>query len=91
MEKMASKDTQEQAEFRQYCRDWLAQNKPGEPPVRLPLTALEIMTEEQMAYLHTWQKAAYGAGRGSGAGCISLPASRDTEYDLCTVRLWVRR
>lgn len=62
MVKTSGKDTAEQAEYRQYCRDWLAQNKPGEPPVRLPLTPLEIMTEEQMAYLKSWQKAAYEAG-----------------------------
>jgi hypothetical protein len=30
------KDTPEQAEFRAYCRRWLADNHPGEPPVRLP-------------------------------------------------------
>ena len=42
MEKMVSKDTREQAEFRQYCRDWLAQNKPWKPPVRLPLAAALI-------------------------------------------------
>lgn len=62
MAQTTSKDTPEQAEFRQYCRDWLTEYKPGEPPVRLPLTPLEIMTQEQMAYLKAWQKAAYEAG-----------------------------
>ncbi len=57
-----SKDTQEQAEFRQYCRDWLKDNLPPEPPVRLPQSALEIMTREQLDYLCAWQKAAYDAG-----------------------------
>ena len=56
------RDTPEQAEFRAYCRDWVAANHPGEPSVRLPTSALEIMTREQMDYLQSWQKAAYDAG-----------------------------
>ena len=62
MSESASKDTPEQAEFRSYCQGWLKDNLPGEPPVRLPLTALEIMTQEQLSYLQAWQKSAYDAG-----------------------------
>jgi len=62
MSESAGKDSAEQAEFRQYCRDWLQDNKPAEPPVRLPLSPLEIMTEEQLSYLQAWQKSAYDAG-----------------------------
>lgn len=62
MSESARKDSPEQAEFRQYCRDWLQDNRPGEPPVRLPLSPLEIMTEPQLEYLQAWQKAAYDAG-----------------------------
>ena len=40
MSESARKDTPEQAEFRQHCQDWLADNHPGEPPVRLPLSPL---------------------------------------------------
>lgn len=58
----ARKDSPEQAEFRQYCRDWLAANRPPDPDVRLPLSALEIMTDEQLTYLQRWQKSAYDAG-----------------------------
>ncbi len=58
----ARKDTQEQADFRQYCRDWLNANAPEPPQVRLPQTPLEIMTTEQMDYLRPWQKAAHEAG-----------------------------
>jgi alkylation response protein AidB-like acyl-CoA dehydrogenase len=58
----ARKDSPEQAEFRQYCRDWLKDNRPGEPPVRLPLTPLEIMTKDQLEYLQAWQLSAYKAG-----------------------------
>ena len=62
MSDMERKDSPEQAEFRAYCREWIAANHPGEPSVRLPLSALEIMTPEQMNYLQAWQKAAYDAG-----------------------------
>ncbi len=56
------KDSSEQAEFRLYCQNWLKDNHPGEPPVRLPLTPLEIMTKDQLTYLQAWQKSAYDAG-----------------------------
>jgi len=56
------KDTPEQAEFREYCRDWVSRNVPGPPPVTLPQSAIEITTPEQMEYLRAWQKAAYDAG-----------------------------
>jgi alkylation response protein AidB-like acyl-CoA dehydrogenase len=62
MSDSARVDTEEQAQFRQHCRQWLQANKPGEPPVRLPLTPLEIMTDGQLEYLQTWQKSAYDAG-----------------------------
>jgi alkylation response protein AidB-like acyl-CoA dehydrogenase len=62
MPENARKDSPEQAEFRHYCREWLAANPPAEPPVRLPQTPLEIMTSEQLAYLQAWQKSAYDAG-----------------------------
>jgi alkylation response protein AidB-like acyl-CoA dehydrogenase len=62
MSQAGAKDTPEQAEFRQHCKNWLKDNLPPEPPVRLPQSALEIMTKEQLDYLCAWQKAAYDAG-----------------------------
>jgi alkylation response protein AidB-like acyl-CoA dehydrogenase len=59
---MSEQDTPEQAGFRQHCRHWLQANTPGEPPVRLPLSPLEIMTDAQLSYLQAWQKSAYDAG-----------------------------
>ena len=62
MSESAQADTAEQAEFRTYCKSWLSENRPADPPVRLPLTPLEIMTDEQLSYLQAWQKSAYDAG-----------------------------
>lgn len=62
MSENARKDSPEQAEFRAYCRDWLEKNPIDSPPVRLPQSALEIMTREQLDYLQGWQKMAYDAG-----------------------------
>ena len=52
----------EQVEFREHCRRWLAANRPEPPSFRLPLTPIEVMTEEQMRYLRAWQKRCYEAG-----------------------------
>ena len=56
------KDTPEQAEFREYCRRWLAQNRPPAPPGRLPEHPIEVMDEAQRRYLCAWQKKCYEAG-----------------------------
>lgn len=56
------KDTPEQAEFRAHCREWLADNHPGRPPVKLPLGALELSDPEALQWLQKWQKSAYDAG-----------------------------
>lgn len=62
MSESARQDTPEQVEFRQYCKQWLQDNRPSEPQVRLPLSPLEIMTTDQLDYLQAWQKSAYDAG-----------------------------
>jgi alkylation response protein AidB-like acyl-CoA dehydrogenase len=59
---MAKKDTPEQAAFREHCRIWLAENRPPEPPERLPENAIEVMTETTREYLCGWQKKCYEAG-----------------------------
>ncbi len=50
------RDTPEQAEFREYCRRWLAGEPAGGAVVPLPEHAIEVMTEEQRVYLCAWQK-----------------------------------
>ncbi len=62
MSASARKDAPEQTEFRAHCQQWLRANVPPPAPVRLPQTALEIMTREQLDYLCAWQKAAHDAG-----------------------------
>ncbi|MFT4571691.1 MAG: alkylation response protein AidB-like acyl-CoA dehydrogenase [Hyphomicrobiaceae bacterium] len=55
-------DTVEQAEFRQYCRRWLDENRPGAPSFRLPLSPIEVMTQEQCDYFRAWQGKCHAAG-----------------------------
>lgn len=52
----------EHAEFRAHCRKWLAENKPALPSFRLPLSALEVKTEEQVEWLRAWQRKCWEAG-----------------------------
>ena len=51
----------EQLDFQEHARRWLAENRPPPPPVRLPLTAIEVMTESQRDYLQDWQLRCYRA------------------------------
>ena len=65
------KDTPEQAEFRKYCRDWLSENVPAPPSFRLPQSAMEIMTQQQMDYLASWQKSAISSSVAESIPCSS--------------------
>ncbi len=55
-------DTPEQAEFRRYCREWLASNTPSPPDFPMVNSGIEIVTREQLEYYAGWQKTAYEAG-----------------------------
>ena len=59
---MENADTTEREAFRSHCRQWLAHNHPGRPPVRLPLSQLLIDDPRAIEWLQGWQKAAYDAG-----------------------------
>ncbi|MCH2170276.1 acyl-CoA dehydrogenase family protein [Myxococcota bacterium] len=54
--------TKEQLEFQQYARTWLAENAPPPPPVRLPISPIEVSSVAQRDYLQEWQSACYEAG-----------------------------
>ncbi len=62
MSQTARPDSGEQQQFRQYCRQWLQDQLPERPLFRLPQTAIEIMHDEQLDYLCSWQKLAYDGG-----------------------------
>jgi alkylation response protein AidB-like acyl-CoA dehydrogenase len=49
-------------EFQAYARRWLEENRPPPPPVRLPISPIEVMTEAQRDYLQAWQRKCYEAG-----------------------------
>jgi len=57
-----AQENDEQQIFRRHCRDWLKNNVPPAPTVRLPQQAIGIMEREQLEYLQRWQKSAYDAG-----------------------------
>ena len=52
----------DQIEFQEYATRWLAENPAPEPPERLPLSPLEVMTVGQRDYLQAWQRKVYEAG-----------------------------
>ncbi|MFN8543777.1 MAG: acyl-CoA dehydrogenase family protein [Candidatus Binatia bacterium] len=56
------RDTGEQAEFREYCRRWLRENRPPAPSFRMPIAPIEVSTEEQRRYLCAWQQRCHAAG-----------------------------
>ncbi len=58
---MSSQLNQEQLEFQEYARRWLAENKPKDPGFRLPLSALEVMTRQQRDYFVEWQGKCHAA------------------------------
>ena len=51
----------EQDEFREYCRRWLEENRPGPTEVPLPQAAYEVTLEEHRQYLCDWQARCYEA------------------------------
>ncbi|MDP6541100.1 MAG: acyl-CoA dehydrogenase, partial [Planctomycetota bacterium] len=58
---MSAELTAEQRDFQEHAERWLAENAPPPPPVRLPITAIEVMSETQRDYLQAWQRKCYEA------------------------------
>jgi alkylation response protein AidB-like acyl-CoA dehydrogenase len=59
---MGKVDKQELAEFGAAADAWFAENIPGDPGFMLPLTFLEVGTDQQFEYLRDWQRKVYEAG-----------------------------
>ncbi|BFM14882.1 acyl-CoA dehydrogenase family protein [Maricurvus nonylphenolicus] len=55
-------DPQTLAAFREEVTAWLADNIPADPGFLLPLTFMEVGTEEQLEFLIAWQRKVYDAG-----------------------------
>ncbi|MEM7017436.1 MAG: acyl-CoA dehydrogenase family protein, partial [Pseudomonadota bacterium] len=53
---------QELDAFRVKVRDWLAENKPGDPGFVMPQNGLTITTQQQFDFLRAWQRQLYDAG-----------------------------
>jgi alkylation response protein AidB-like acyl-CoA dehydrogenase len=53
---------QELAEFESRCENWFAANTPADPGFMLPLTFMEVSTDQQFDFLRNWQRKVYEAG-----------------------------
>ncbi len=59
---MGKVDQQELAEFAKQADAWFAENTPGDPGFMLPLSFLEVGTDQQFEFLRDWQRKVYEAG-----------------------------
>ena len=47
---------QELAEFERDCDAWFAENTVADPGFMLPLTFMEVSTDQQFDFLQSWQR-----------------------------------
>ncbi len=59
---MSDVSQKELDEFRAGARAWFAENVPADPDFMLPLTFMEVGTQEQFDFLRDWQRKCYEAG-----------------------------
>lgn len=59
---MSDVSQKELDEFRADARAWFAENVPADPDFMLPLTFMEVGTQEQFDFLRDWQRKCYEAG-----------------------------
>jgi len=55
-------DEQKLTAFREEVSAWMKANKPADPGFLLPLTFMEVGSEEQLEFLRAWQRTVYDAG-----------------------------
>ena len=59
---MKALDQKELAEFREQAEAWFLENTPREVDFMLPLTFMEVGTDQQFNFLRDWQNKVYEAG-----------------------------
>ena len=59
---MSTVDENELTEFREQAEAWFGENTPREVDFLLPLTFMEVGTDEQFNFLRDWQNKVYEAG-----------------------------
>jgi alkylation response protein AidB-like acyl-CoA dehydrogenase len=59
---MSKPSPQELADFEKQCDAWFAENSVRDPGFMLPLTFMEVSTDQQFDFLRDWQRKVYEAG-----------------------------
>jgi alkylation response protein AidB-like acyl-CoA dehydrogenase len=59
---MSKPSPQELADFEKQCDAWFAENTVHDPGFMLPLTFMEVSTDQQFDFLRDWQRKVYEAG-----------------------------
>ena len=59
---MSTPSPQELAAFEKQCDAWLSENTVRDPGFMLPLTFMEVSTDQQFDFLRDWQRKVYEAG-----------------------------
>lgn len=59
---MSKPSPQELADFETQCEAWFAENTVRDPGFMLPLTFMEVSTDQQFDFLREWQRKVYEAG-----------------------------
>ncbi len=59
---MTKPSPQELADFEKQCDAWFAENSVRDPGFMLPLTFMEVSTDQQFDFLRDWQRKVYEAG-----------------------------
>lgn len=59
---MSKPSPQELADFEKQCDAWFAENTVRDPGFMLPLTFMEVSTDQQFDFLRDWQRKVYEAG-----------------------------
>lgn len=59
---MSKPSPQELADFEKQCDAWFAENTVRDPGFMLPLTFMEVSTDQQFNFLRDWQRKVYEAG-----------------------------